>query len=116
MELSPDQVRAARAAGCTFIAATADQVARLTMQRRIFMIDGVAHLVRRAASGFYETQGTLAPLIAGAPPPPLETPQEAAEADASTAREMAAEGSSQRAGGAKVMRRTPGRPRGPRIA
>jgi hypothetical protein len=113
MELTPDQVRAARAAGCDLIAATADQVARLTMQRRIFMVDGVPHLVRRPGGGFFETQGTLAPLIAGAEPAPLETPQEAAEADASTAREMATEAGGVRGGaGAKVVRR--GRPRTPR--
>ena len=109
MELSLDQVRAARSAGCTFIVATAEQVSRLTMQRRVFLVEGVPNLVRRPNSGFFETQGTLAPLIAGAPPPPLETPQEAAEADASTAREMEAEGSAVRGGGAKVVRR--GRPR-----
>ncbi len=109
MELTTEQVRAARAAGCTFTAATPDQVARLTMQRRVFMVEGAPHLVRRPGSGFFETYGTLEPLIAGAPPPPLETPQEAAEADASTAREMEAEGSAVRGGGAKVVRR--GRPR-----
>ncbi|WP_439548059.1 hypothetical protein [Falsiroseomonas sp.] len=115
MDLSPDQVRAARAAGCTFIAATEDQVARLTMQRRIFRIDGAPHLARRAQSGFYETYGTLAPLLGpsetGEPPaPPAETLQEAEAADASATLALAAESRGGR--GAQVIRR--GRPRSPR--
>jgi len=112
MELSQDQVRAARAAGCDFIPASTEQVARLTMQRRIFTVGGEPFLIRRPGSGIYETQGTLAPLIAGSPPPPIETPQEAAEADDATAREMAAESPGRAGGGAKVVRR--GRPRLPR--
>jgi hypothetical protein len=114
MDLSPDQVRAARAAGCAFLPATDDQVARLTMQRRIFRIDGVPHLAQRADSGFYETHGTLTPLLgttAGEPAaPPPETLQEAEAADASATLALAAESRGGR--GAQVIRR--GRPRGPR--
>ncbi|NKC29981.1 hypothetical protein [Falsiroseomonas selenitidurans] len=114
MDLSPDQVRAARAAGCTFLPATDDQVARLTMQRRIFRIDGVAHLAQRADSGFYETHGTLTPLLGAAvgepAPVPAETLQEAEAADASATLALAAESRGGR--GAQVIRR--GRPRGPR--
>lgn len=122
MELTHDQVRAAEAAGCTFIPATPEQVARLTMQRRIFMIDGMPHVARRAAAGFYETQGTLATLIAaahtGEAPAGTETLLEAEEADASAALEIASENRDMRGGGAKVLRRGAGRPvrrpRGPR--
>jgi hypothetical protein len=115
MDLSPDQVRSARTAGCAFIPATEDQVARLTMQRRIFRIEGAAYLAQRADSGFYETYGTLAPLLgpseAGEPPaPPAETLQEAEAADASATLALAAESRGGR--GAQVIRR--GRPRSPR--
>lgn len=119
MELSPDQVRAAQAAGCTFYPATPDQVSRLTMQRRIFLIDGRPHVARRHGSGIYETQGTLTPLIAaasaGVEPVMPETLQEAQEADASATLEIAAETRGGAGSGAKVVRR--GRPpRGPRLA
>ncbi len=115
MDLSPDQVKSARTAGCTFIPATEDQVARLTMQRRIFRIEGVAHLAQRAGSGFYETYGTLAPLLGRGPDedppmPPAETLQEAEAADASATLALAAEARGGR--GAQVIRR--GRPRSPR--
>jgi len=122
MELTHDQVRAAEAAGCTFTPATPDQVARLTMQRRIFTIDGQPYVARRQGAGFYETQGTLAPLIAAASagmaaPLVTETLQEAEEADASAALEIAAESRAGGGGGAKVVRRGRGRPpRGPRVA
>jgi hypothetical protein len=53
MDRRPGQVRAARAAGCTFIAATENQLARLTLRRRIFRIDRVPH---RAGSGVYEAE------------------------------------------------------------
>ncbi|MGG5809641.1 hypothetical protein [Falsiroseomonas sp. CW058] len=117
MELSPDQVRAAEAAGCAFIPATPEQVARLTMQRRIFLIDGQPHLARRHGAGIFETQGTLAPLIAaasaGVVPSMPETLQEAEEADASATLEIAAENRGAGGGGAKVVRRGRGRP--PRV-
>ncbi len=117
MELSPDQVRAAEAAGCAFTPATPDQVARLTMQRRIFIIGGVPHVARRQGAGFYETQGTLAPLLTatttGLTPALTETLQEAEEADASAALEIAAENRVNGGGGAKVVRRGRGRP--PRV-
>jgi hypothetical protein len=116
MELSTDQVRAAEAAGCTFTPATPDQVARLTMQRRIFTIGGIQYVARRQGAGFYETQGTLAPLIeaanTGLTPAMPETLQEAEEADASATLEIAAEARGG-GGGAKVVRRGRGRP--PRV-
>lgn len=118
MNLSPDQVRAARAAGCAILPASDDQVARLTMQRRIFLIDGVPHLIQRAGSGFFETHGTLAPLLGAAPGEaaalPGETLQEAEAADATTTLAMAAESRGGGGRGAQVIRR--GRPRGPRGA
>ena len=114
MELTPDQVRAAEAAGCTFTPATPDQVARLTMQRRIFTIDGRPHVAQRAGAGFYETQGTLSPLIAaasaGMAPSMPETLQEAEEADASATLEIAAESRGGGRSGAQVVRRGRGRP------
>lgn len=114
MDLSSEQLRSARAAGCAFVPATDDQVARLTMQRRIFRIDGVPHLAQRADSGFYETHGTLTPMLgvtAGeVAAPPAETLQEAEAADASATLALAAESRGGR--GAQVIRR--GRPRSPR--
>jgi hypothetical protein len=114
MELTPDQIRAAQAAGRILRPATEEQVGRLTMQRRIFTVGGLPHVVARGEGGFLETHGTLAPVLddpdAGAPPR-AETVQEAAAEDASASLAVAAENRGGR-GGAQVMRR--GRPRGPR--
>jgi hypothetical protein len=63
LHLTPDQVTAAEASGCTFVAAAEEQVQRLTMQRRVFWIDDRPVLVRRGSAPF-ETQGTLLALIA----------------------------------------------------
>ena len=61
MELTPDQLRAARTGGCVITPATEDQVRRLTMQRRVFSIGGEPFVAAR--DGFFETHGTLAALI-----------------------------------------------------
>ncbi len=61
MELTPGQLRAARARGCVLTPATDDQVRRLSMQRRIFQVDGLPFVAAR--DGFFETHGTLAALI-----------------------------------------------------
>jgi outer membrane biosynthesis protein TonB len=66
LNLTPDDVRAAEAYGCAIVKATADQVARLTMQRRIFWLDGAPVLLQRGTAPF-ETHGTLAALIARRP-------------------------------------------------
>jgi hypothetical protein len=84
------------------------------MQRRIFIIDGRPHVAQRHGAGFYETQGTLAPLIAaataGMAPTMPETLQEAEEADASATLEIAAESRTGGGAGARVVRRGRGRP------
>ncbi|MCK8786621.1 hypothetical protein M0638_19790 [Roseomonas sp. NAR14] len=106
MELSPEQRGAAEACGCVMLPATDDQIARLTMQRRIFSVDGRPCLITRHGSGFYETHGTLSAILAAAPhrttarnaaeAPPAFAPEpspraEAAEAEAEAAADLLAE-------------------------
>ncbi|MDB5373733.1 MAG: hypothetical protein JWP04_2375, partial [Belnapia sp.] len=67
MNLSPEQVAAAKSIGCAFFPATDLQVQRLTMQQRIFRVDGKPFLLSRDGS-YYETAGTLRVLIAGVLP------------------------------------------------
>jgi hypothetical protein len=115
MELTPDQIAAARASGCTFLPASDEQVARLTMQRRIFLIDGRPHVATRNDGAVKETHGAIAMLLAGQAPAADETTQEALAADAEAALVMAGETASAR-GGAQVVRRgaaSASRPRGP---
>ena len=115
MELTPDQIAAARASGCTFLPASDEQVARLTMQRRIFTIDGRPHVATRNDGAVKETHGAVALLIAGQAPAAEETTQEALEADAAAALVMAGETAAAR-GGAQVVRRggaAASRPRAP---
>ena len=64
MRLSYDKVAAARACGIEFPPASPAQVQRLSMQRKVFEIDGQPHLATRDGS-FFETAGTLERLIAG---------------------------------------------------
>jgi hypothetical protein len=61
LELTRDQLAAAEASGCALVPATDDHVRRLTVQRRIFRIDGKPHLVVRG--GYNETHATLAALL-----------------------------------------------------
>jgi len=105
VELSQEQFNAAGACGCTFIPVPEAQVPRLSMQRRIFMLDGKPLMATRDGGGFYETHATLAVLIG---PPSRgesssrgETLQQAASADAVSEREMAEE---RGAGGAQEVR------------
>jgi hypothetical protein len=120
LELTPDQLRAAEACGCVFLPATDEQVGRLSMQRRVFRIDGRPFVATRDGGGFFETHATLLPLIGGRAQgrergagDSGETAQEAAAADAVAAAEIATE---QRAagGGAQVVRSraAAARPRG----
>ena len=106
MDLTQEQVQAAEACGCAFLPATEPQVALLSMQRRIFRIDGEPFMATRDGGGFFETQGTLARLIEahgrGATLGKQETVHEAAAADAVSEREIAGE---RRAGGAQEVRR-----------
>ncbi len=104
MHLTPDQLAAARARGCVVTPATAAQVQRLSMQRRIFHVGGEP--LDAARDGYIENHGTQSQLDEG---PGLgwaarnpETVQEAAAADAASEREMAGE---RRAGGAQEVRR-----------
>jgi hypothetical protein len=62
LELTRDHVAAAWACGCAFFPATEAQVQRLTMQRRIFRVDGKPFLATRDGA-YYETQATLLRLI-----------------------------------------------------
>ena len=63
MRLSHDKVAAAKACGIQFPPASPAQVQRLSMQRKVFEIDGQPHLATRNGS-FFETAGTLERLIA----------------------------------------------------
>ena len=105
MDLTQEQVEAAQACGCAFFPASEAQVALLSMQRRVFRIDGSPFVATRDG-GFFETHATLARLVeahgrGGAPGKP-ETVQEAAAADAVSEREIAGE---RRTGGAQEVRR-----------
>ncbi len=62
LELTREQRAAAEACGCAFVAATEEQVRRLTMQRRVFCSDGTPVLATRDG-GFFETHATLAALV-----------------------------------------------------
>ncbi len=62
MELTHDQIAAARAVGFAFSPANDEQIRRLTMQRRIFHIDGKPHLA--SANGtYFETHSTLLAML-----------------------------------------------------
>jgi outer membrane biosynthesis protein TonB len=87
LNLTPDQVAAAKAIGCAFFPATEMQVQRLTMQQRVFRVDGKPFLLSRDGS-YYETAGTLRALIANVLPEQTESP---AAAPTPTPEETAAE-------------------------
>src|SRR3954453_1168298 len=95
MDLTRQQVEAAEACGCTFVPANEAQVARLSMQRRIFTLGGRPFVATRDGGGFHETHATLAHLIEtsgqGRLPGARETVQEAAAADAATEHEITGE-------------------------
>jgi hypothetical protein len=119
VELTEEQAAAARARGCAFFPASPEQVARLSMQRRVFTLGGRPFLATRDGGGFHETHATLARLIEPAAPGPAaggggaaETVGEAAAADAASAREIEGE---RGAGGAQEVRRprAAARPRPP---
>ena len=102
MDLTPEQVEAAKACGCEFLPATEAQVALLSMQRRVFRLGGEPFVATRDGGGFMQTHGTLALLVEGhgrgGAPGKQETVREAAAADAASEREIAGE---RRAGGAR---------------
>jgi hypothetical protein len=106
VDLTKEQVEAAEACGCAFLPATEAQVALLSMQRRVFRIDGSPFVATRDGGGFFETHGTLSLLIEGRGRGGVhgkqETVHEAAAADAVSEREIAGE---RRAGGAQEVRR-----------
>jgi hypothetical protein len=122
LELTPDQRAAAEACGFVFLPATDEQVGRLSMQRRVFRIDGEPFVATRDGSGLFETYGTLFALVERQAPSrergSEEAAREAAAADAVAAAEIATEQGAAR-GGAQVVRRgttarlkTPSRGRG----
>ena len=106
MDLTQEQVEAAKACGCAFLPATEAQVALLSMQRRVFRLGGEPFVATRDGGGFMETHGTLSLLVEGhgrgAAPVKQETAHEAAAADAVSEKEIAGE---RRAGGAQEVRR-----------
>jgi outer membrane biosynthesis protein TonB len=63
VQLTDEQVEAARAQGCRFVEATEAQVRQFSMQRRVFQIGDKPYLATRE-DGFYETAGTLMARIA----------------------------------------------------
>lgn len=63
MQISPEKVAAARACGIAFLPASSEQVRRLSMQLKVFDIDGKPHVATRNRS-FFETSATLDKLIA----------------------------------------------------
>ncbi len=65
MKLTPQQVAAAKARGFVMFPATQGQIDRMTMQRRVFDVDGKPHVVSRDGL-YFETHATLAPMIADA--------------------------------------------------
>lgn len=72
MQLTREQYAIAESLGCRFLPATESQIHRLSMQQRIFWLDGKAFVVSRR-DGFHETAGTLRRLLAHAPAPGLAT-------------------------------------------
>ena len=108
MELTQEQYAQAAECGCSFVPATEAQVARLSMQRRIFPRNGQPFVATRDEGGFYETHATLALLIGthlhGEVSSRGETLQQAAAADAASEREMESEHG---AGGAQEVRSRP---------
>ena len=62
MHLSPEEIAAAEACGVSFLPASAAQVQRLAMQRKVFYRAGVPILATRG-DGLFETVGTLQQLI-----------------------------------------------------
>jgi hypothetical protein len=117
LELTPEQRATAEACGCVLLPATDEQVGRLSMQRRVFRIDGRPFVATRDGGGFFETHGTLSVLIEGQAPGRErgsgETPQEAAAADAEAAAEIAIEQGAARGGAQVVRRRAAAHPRVP---
>jgi hypothetical protein len=106
VDLTQEQVEAAKACGCVFLPASEAQVARLSMQRRVFRVGGRPFVATRDGGGFHETHATMARLIEahghGRAPGREETVQEATAADAVSEQEIAGE---RGAGGAQEVRR-----------
>ncbi len=113
MEPTEEQAEAAKARGCVFLTASGEQVARLSMQRRVFTLGGRPFVATRDGGGFLETHATLARLIEtrgrGGTPGAGETVGEAEAADAASEQEIAGERGA--AGGAQEVRRRRAAPR-----
>ncbi len=80
MQLTREQYAIAESLGCRFLPATESQIHRLSMQQRIFWLDGKAFVVSRR-DGFHETAGTLRRLLAQAPAPSLPAGPSSGHAD-----------------------------------
>jgi hypothetical protein len=109
LELSPEQIEAARARGCVFLPATEAQVQRLAMQRRIFRLGGRPHVATRDGGGFLETHATFAALAGGHAPDRKsvaaeETGEAEAAADAVATLAIAAERRASGSDAARVVR------------
>jgi len=115
VQLNHQQIEAARSSGIDFRPATDEQVSRLTMQRRIFLLPDGQPCVGTRNGTVWETHGAVVLVLGGEangqPAATVETLQEAALADVETAVAMAAEQGSAR--GAQVIKRNTGRPRTP---
>ena len=105
MELTPDQLVAARTCGCVLSPATDDQVRRLSMQRRVFRIDGQPFVATRG--GFIETHGTLAALIEEHAP---HAPERNAEAETAPVEVTAPIPAPEVSGGTEASALAPGAP------
>ena len=64
LELTPDHLRAAQACGSVLLPATGAHAQRLSMQRRVFLLDGKPFVATRDGGAFIETHATLLLLIA----------------------------------------------------
>lgn len=74
MNLTPEEAAIAKARGCRLIAADAQQVAVLSMQRRVFWIQGEPWLIMRE-DGFFETAATLRHLLEQPGPVAVPAPE-----------------------------------------
>lgn len=90
MNLTPEEAAIAKARGCRLIAADAKQVAVLSMQRRVFWIQGEPWLIMRG-DGFFETAATLRHLLEQPGPAAAPAPEAPATPGAAAVQAAAVE-------------------------